>query len=70
MLARAAALGLTLALWSGAPALALTPQQKMDTCKFGADDQKLQGAKRKDFLAKCMAKGDAPAKAGGQKKSK
>lgn len=37
------------------PASALTPQQKMETCKFGADDQKLTGAARKAFIAKCMA---------------
>ena len=27
----------------------------METCKFGADHQKLEGAKRKTFIAKCMA---------------
>jgi psiF repeat len=37
------------------PASALTKAQKMETCKFGADDQKLTGAKRKSFLAKCMS---------------
>jgi psiF repeat-containing protein len=37
------------------PASALTAAQKMETCKFGADDQKLDGAKRKAFLAKCMS---------------
>ena len=40
---------------AGAPAPAVTPQQKMETCKFGADDQKLTGAERKAFIAKCMA---------------
>ena len=43
-----------------APASAATPQQKMETCKFGADDQKLTGAKRKDFMAKCMSNKDSP----------
>jgi psiF repeat len=38
------------------PALALTAKEKMETCKFGADDQKLQGAARKAFMAKCMGK--------------
>lgn len=38
-----------------APASALTAKQKMETCKFGADDQKLKGAKRKTFISKCMA---------------
>ena len=37
------------------PASALTSAQKMETCKFGADDQKLTGAKRKTFIANCMA---------------
>jgi psiF repeat len=40
------------------PAAAVTAKQKMDTCKFGADDQKLTGAKRNAFIKKCMAKGD------------
>jgi psiF repeat len=38
------------------PALALTAKQKMETCKFGADDQKLAGAARKAFMTKCMGK--------------
>jgi psiF repeat len=41
-------------------ASAATAAQKMDTCKFGADDQKLDGAKRKAFMAKCMSKKDDP----------
>jgi hypothetical protein len=40
------------------PASAITAAQKMETCKFGADDQKLEGAKRKAFIAKCMANRD------------
>ena len=43
-----------------APAGAATQQEKMETCKFGADDQKLAGAKRKVFMAKCMSNADAP----------
>jgi len=51
------------------PASALTKEQKAETCKFGADDQKLTGAKRKAFLAKCMSnkddkRGPAPAAGG------
>jgi hypothetical protein len=38
-----------------------TKQQKMRTCEFGANDQKLTGAARKTFLAKCLANDDAPA---------
>jgi hypothetical protein len=30
----------------------------METCKFGADDAKLDGAKRKAFMAKCMSNRD------------
>ncbi len=37
------------------PANAATKEQKMETCKFGADDQKLEGAKRNRFIANCMA---------------
>jgi len=37
------------------PASAATNEQKMETCKFGADDQKLDGAKRKAFITKCMS---------------
>jgi len=43
-----------------APALALTAKEKMETCKFGADHQKLTGAARKTFLANCMANRDSP----------
>ncbi len=37
------------------PASAVTKEQKMETCKFGADDQKLEGAKRNAFISTCMA---------------
>ena len=37
------------------PASAATAAQKAETCKFGADHQTLTGAKRKAFIAKCMA---------------
>ena len=50
-LAAAAVLPLLLAT----PASAITTKQKMETCKFGADDQKLTGAKRTAFLKNCMA---------------
>jgi hypothetical protein len=42
------------------PAFAATPQQKMETCKFGADDKKLTGAARKSFMSKCMSNADSP----------
>jgi hypothetical protein len=44
----------------GTPASALTPAEKAETCKIGADEQKLTGAKRKKFLARCMADRDDP----------
>ena len=40
------------------PTLAATKAQKMETCKFGADNEKLEGAKRDAFIKKCMAKGN------------
>ena len=54
------AVSLAVSFLSGAPALALTAKQKMETCKFGADDQKLTGAARKKFLSNCMANRDSP----------
>lgn len=51
---------LALLLAVATPASAITATQKMETCKFGADDQKLSGAKRKTFMAKCMSKKDDP----------
>jgi hypothetical protein len=53
------ALALVAVAMLAAPASALTPAEKMETCKFGADNQKLTGAKRKRFLARCMADTDA-----------
>ena len=68
MLRYALAAGLLAASLAAAPAFAVTAKQKMETCKFGADDQKLEGAARKSFMSKCMAKADAPErkKAGGK----
>lgn len=54
------------------PASAATQAQKMETCKFGADDAKLDGAKRKAFMAKCMANRNdkrGPAMAPAEKKN-
>jgi hypothetical protein len=55
MLRYGALLSLCPLLLLASPASALTAAQKMETCKFGADDQKLAGVKRKAFLAKCMS---------------
>lgn len=43
-----------------APSLAVTAKEKMATCKFGADDQKLQGAARAKFMKNCMANRNDP----------
>src|SRR6202161_4995480 len=49
-----------------APSFAVTAKEKMATCKFGADDQKLAGAARTKFLKNCMAnKNDPRGSAGG-----
>ena len=37
------------------PAAAATAEQKKETCTFGADDAKLEGKKRDDYIKKCMA---------------
>ena len=47
--------GVLAALVLTSPAHAVTAKQKAETCKFGADDQKLAGAARKSFMSKCMA---------------
>ena len=60
MLRSDCAAGLVASFLLAAPAFAATPQQKMETCKFGADDQKLTGAARKSFMTKCMSNTDAP----------
>jgi len=41
-----------------APAAAVTSQEKMETCKIGADSQQLQRTKRTAFIKKCMAGGN------------
>ena len=48
------------------PASALTAKEKADTCKIGADAQKLTGGKRKTFMTNCMAQADAKPKATGK----
>jgi psiF repeat len=45
---------------SGAPAVAVTAKDKMATCKFGADDQKLKGPARTKFMNKCMSAKNDP----------
>ena len=55
MLRTIAVIGLLPLLLLASPASAVTKAQKMETCKFGADDQKLEGAKRNAFIKHCMA---------------
>ena len=42
------------------PSFAVMAKEKMATCKFGADDQKLTGAARSKFMKKCMLNKDEP----------
>jgi hypothetical protein len=49
-----------IAMLPSAPSFAISQNDKMVTCKFGADDQKLLGAARASFLKKCMANRDDP----------
>jgi hypothetical protein len=49
-----------IALLPSTPSYAVSAADKMATCKFGADDQKLQGAARAAFMKKCMANHDDP----------
>ncbi len=42
------------------PAHAVSAKDKMATCKFGADDQKLQGTARNTFMKNCMANRNDP----------
>jgi hypothetical protein len=43
-----------------APSFAVSAKDKMATCKFGADDQKLAGKARAAFMKKCMSNKDEP----------
>jgi hypothetical protein len=47
-------------LLTAGPGLAVDAKQKMATCKFGADQQRLQGEARDGFLKKCMEDRDDP----------
>jgi hypothetical protein len=55
-----AAAGLAASFLLSPSAFAATSKEKMETCTFGADDQKLTGAKRKAFMTKCMSNADSP----------
>src|SRR5580700_8336356 len=49
-----------IAVLPSAPCFAVTAKEKMATCKFGADDQKLAGAARAKFMKNCMANKNDP----------
>jgi hypothetical protein len=49
---------LTAAVVPIAQSYAITAKEKMVTCKFGADAQRLKGPARKTFIRKCMADKD------------
>jgi len=70
MLQRVFMPGLFAAMLLSAPAFAITSQEKMKTCEFGAADQKLAGAARKTFISKCMASEDQPGGKSASKKPK
>jgi hypothetical protein len=53
-------LAMPVAILPTAPSFAVSAKDKMATCKFGADDQKLAGAARNAFMKKCMSNHDDP----------
>jgi hypothetical protein len=57
---RLAAAAVVLTAVLGSPSFAATAQQKMATCKFGADNPKLTGAARAKFMKDCMANRNDP----------
>jgi cytochrome c biogenesis protein CcdA len=50
----------SLATLPAVPAFAITAKEKMATCKFGADNEKLAGQKRAEFLKRCMSDENDP----------
>jgi hypothetical protein len=63
MIRFAVAAGLLTVMFN-APSFAVTPKEKLATCQFGADDQKLAGAQRTKFIKDCMANRNDPRGAG------
>ena len=58
MLGRICLVGALPLLLLATPVAAATTAEKMETCKFGADNDKLTGAKRDAFIKRCMAGGN------------
>ena len=54
------AIAAAFAVLPSTPSFAVSAQDKMATCKFGADDQKLDGAARAAFMKKCMSGNNDP----------
>ena len=54
MLGRICLVGALPLLLLATPVSAATNTEKMETCKFGADNDKLAGAKRDAFIKRCM----------------
>ena len=52
--------GILIMMLPNVPSFALSAKDKMATCKFGADDQKLQGPARAAFMKKCMSNKNDP----------
>ena len=58
-------IAMPVAIAPSAPSFAVSAKDKMATCKFGADDQKLEGAARNTFMKKCMSNHNDPRGPGG-----
>ena len=54
------AIAAAFAVLPSTPSFAVSAQDKMATCKFGADDQKLDGPARAAFMKKCMSNKNDP----------
>jgi hypothetical protein len=53
-------IAMPVAMLPSKPSFAVSAKDKLATCTFGADDQKLQGAARNAFLKKCMSNRNDP----------
>ncbi|MCC6948691.1 MAG: hypothetical protein IT539_13070 [Bradyrhizobiaceae bacterium] len=56
----AAAIAALLLPAAGQQTSTISAKEKMEICKFGAQDQKLKGKAEQDFIRKCMANEEAP----------
>ncbi len=58
MLGRFCLVGALPLLLIATPVAAATKEEKMETCKVGAESQNLEGAKKDAFIKRCMAAGN------------